>query len=79
MTTATGTTAGMAAGGKYVMGDDYGDEDPFRVYDEGFIGYLRQSSADLSAHSWDRGHDGAYWSRHWPAHLRFYANSLANC
>ncbi len=59
--------------------NDYGDEDPFRVYDEGFVGYLRADGADLSAHSWDGGHDGDYWSRHWPAYLRFYANSLAGC
>jgi S-formylglutathione hydrolase FrmB len=59
--------------------NDYGDEDPFRVYDEGFVRYLRSDGADLSAHSWDGGHDGAYWTRHWPAYLRFYANSLAAC
>jgi S-formylglutathione hydrolase FrmB len=59
--------------------NDYGDEDPFRVYDEGFVSYLRGGGADLSAHSWDGGHDGAYWNRHWAAYLRFYANSLASC
>ena len=59
--------------------NDYGDEDPFRVYDEGFVDYLRQDGVDLSAHTGDGGHDGAYWSRHWPAYLRFYANSLAAC
>jgi S-formylglutathione hydrolase FrmB len=59
--------------------NDYGDEDPFRVYDEGFVGYLRQDGADLSAHSWQGGHDGTYWSRHWPMYLRFYANALASC
>ncbi|HVD38704.1 MAG TPA: alpha/beta hydrolase-fold protein [Solirubrobacterales bacterium] len=59
--------------------NDYGDVDPFRVYDEGFVDYLEADGADLSAHSWSGGHDGAYWSRHWPAYLRFYANSLANC
>jgi S-formylglutathione hydrolase FrmB len=59
--------------------NDFGDEDPFRVYDEGFVGYLRADGADLSAHSWSGGHDGAYWSRHWPAYLRFYANALAGC
>lgn len=59
--------------------NDFGDEDPFRVYDEGFVGHLRADGADLSAHSWDGGHDGAYWTRHWPAYLRFYANSLASC
>lgn len=59
--------------------NDYGDEDPFRVYDEGFVDYLRADGADLSAHSWDGGHDSAYWNRHWAAYLRFYANSLAAC
>jgi len=59
--------------------NDYGDGDPFRVYDEGFVGYLRADGADLSAHTGSGGHDGAYWSRHWPAYLRFYANSLASC
>jgi S-formylglutathione hydrolase FrmB len=59
--------------------NDYGDEDPFRVYDEGFVDYLRADGADLSAHSSDGGHDGAYWNRHWAAYLRFYANALANC
>ncbi len=59
--------------------NDYGDEDPFRVYDEGFVDYLRADGADLSAHSWSGGHDGAYWGRHWAAYLRFYANSLASC
>jgi len=59
--------------------NDYGDADPFRAYDEGFVGYLRADGADLSAHSWDGGHDGDYWSRHWGAYLRFYANSLASC
>src|SRR5215211_3334824 len=26
--------------------NDYGDEDPFRAYDEGFVGYLRSDGAD---------------------------------
>jgi S-formylglutathione hydrolase FrmB len=59
--------------------NDYGDEDPFRVYNEGFVDYLRADGADLSAHSWPGGHDSAYWNRHWAAYLRFYANSLASC
>jgi S-formylglutathione hydrolase FrmB len=59
--------------------NDYGDEDPFRAYDEGFVRYLEADGADLSAHTGSGGHDGAYWSRHWPAYLRFYANSLASC
>ena len=59
--------------------NDYGDGDPFRTYDEGFVDHLRADGADLSAHSWDGGHDSAYWNRHWAAYLRFYANSLAGC
>jgi hypothetical protein len=59
--------------------NDYGDEDPFRVYDEGIVDYIRADGADLSAHSWDGGHDSAYWNRHWVAYLRFYANALASC
>ncbi|MBK5221180.1 MAG: hypothetical protein JJE35_15595, partial [Thermoleophilia bacterium] len=58
---------------------DYGSEDPFRGYDEGFVDYLGAGDADLSAHSWRGGHDRAYWNRHWAAYLRFYANSLAHC
>jgi S-formylglutathione hydrolase FrmB len=59
--------------------NDYGDEDPFRTYNEGFVGYLRADGADLSAHSWPGGHDSSYWNRHWAAYLRFYAKSLAAC
>jgi S-formylglutathione hydrolase FrmB len=59
--------------------NDYGTADPFRAYNEAFVDYLRADGADLSAHSWPGGHDGAYWTRHWPAYLRFYANSLASC
>jgi S-formylglutathione hydrolase FrmB len=59
--------------------NDYGDEDPFRVYDEGFVGYLRADGSDLSAHTGSGGHDNAYWDRHWAAYLRFYANALAGC
>lgn len=59
--------------------NDYGDEDPFRGYDEGFVEYLRDDGADLSAHSWPGGHDNSYWNAHWAAYLRFYANALAHC
>jgi len=59
--------------------NDYGDEDPFRASDEGFVGYLRQDGADLSSHSWHGGHVSSYWNAHWPAYLRFYANALASC
>jgi poly(3-hydroxybutyrate) depolymerase len=59
--------------------NDYGRSDPFRVYDEGFVDYLRADGADLSSHSWPGGHVTSYWDRHWPAYLRFYANALAHC
>ncbi|MDX6626043.1 MAG: hypothetical protein QOE56_1032 [Solirubrobacterales bacterium] len=59
--------------------NDYGDADPFRGYDEGFVSYLRADGAHLSAHSWPGGHDNGYWNAHWGAYLRFYANALAHC
>jgi S-formylglutathione hydrolase FrmB len=59
--------------------NDYGDEDPFRVYDEGFVGYLRSDGADLSAHSWPGGHVAGYWNAHMAVYLRFYANALGAC
>ena len=58
---------------------DYGNEDPFRAYDEGFIDALSAGSADLTAHSWPGGHTGSYWNSHWPAYQRFYVNSLTHC
>jgi S-formylglutathione hydrolase FrmB len=59
--------------------NDYGDEDPFRVYNEGFVDALRAGDAELSAHAWPGGHEDAYWERHWPAYQRFYVNALARC
>jgi S-formylglutathione hydrolase FrmB len=59
--------------------NDYGDEDPFRVYDEGFDRALRSGGADLHAHTWHGGHETSYWDRHWGAYLRFYAHALAHC
>ena len=59
--------------------NDYGDEDPFRDYNEGFVDALRAGDAELSAHSWPGGHEGGYWERHWPAYQRFYLNALARC
>jgi S-formylglutathione hydrolase FrmB len=58
---------------------DYGDRDPFRVYDEGFVDALRAGDIDLSAHSWSGGHEGGYWDAHWPAYQRFYLNALSHC
>jgi len=59
--------------------NDYGHSDPFRAYNEGFVNALRSTDANLSPHTWPGGHTGSYWTRHWPAYLRFYANSLAAC
>jgi S-formylglutathione hydrolase FrmB len=59
--------------------NDYGDEDPFRVYDEGFVAALEGGDADLSAHSWPGAHEGGYWDSHWPAYQRFYVNALNHC
>lgn len=65
--------------GEIPIWNDYGSDDPFRVYDEGFVAALRSGGADLSAHSWRGGHDNAYWDRHWDRYLRFYASALARC
>lgn len=59
--------------------NDYGSEDPFRPYNEGFVDALEGGGTDVSAHVWPGGHDGSYWSEHWPAYQRFYVNSLASC
>jgi len=59
--------------------NDYGKSDPFRGYNEGFVDYLEGGGTEVSAHSWPGGHDNRYWNAHWPAYLRFYANSLAHC
>jgi S-formylglutathione hydrolase FrmB len=59
--------------------NDFGSEDPFRVYDEGFDEALAAGSADLSVHTGPGGHETSYWDPHWPAYLRFYADALANC
>lgn len=59
--------------------NDFGNGDPFKVYDQGFVVALRAGDADLRARTWPGGHDSAYWNRHWGAYLRFYANALAHC
>jgi S-formylglutathione hydrolase FrmB len=59
--------------------NDYGNEDPFRVYDEGFVAALEAGDADLSAHLWPGGHEGDYWDAHWPAYQRFYIKALNHC
>jgi poly(3-hydroxybutyrate) depolymerase len=59
--------------------NDYGSEDPFRAYNEGFVDALEAGGTDISAHWWRGGHEGSYWEAHWPAYQRFYVNSLAHC
>jgi S-formylglutathione hydrolase FrmB len=59
--------------------NDYGSEDPFKVYDEGFVDALDRGNADLSTHSWPGGHNSGYWDSHWHAYLRFYTDALAHC
>jgi S-formylglutathione hydrolase FrmB len=65
--------------GEIPVWNDYGDEDPFRVYDEGFVELLEGGDADLRSHSWPGGHDNDYWNAHWATYLRFYANALRHC
>jgi S-formylglutathione hydrolase FrmB len=65
--------------GKIRIWNDYGGEDPFRAYDEGFVDALEDGDAKLTTHSWSGGHNSTYWDRHWPVYLRFYANALAHC
>jgi S-formylglutathione hydrolase FrmB len=59
--------------------NDYGSEDPFRPYDEGFVAAMERGDADFTTHTSPGGHDNAYWNPHWAQYLRFYANSLARC
>lgn len=58
---------------------DYGTEDPFRVYDEGFVAAVRAGDTDLTAHSWSGAHEGGYWDEHWPDYQRFYQDALKWC
>ncbi len=59
--------------------NDYGQTDDFKGYDEGFVAAMEAGDADFTTHSWPGGHEGSYWNAHWPAYLRFYANSLRHC
>jgi S-formylglutathione hydrolase FrmB len=58
---------------------DYGTEDPFRVYDEGFVSAMEAGRADFTAHSWPGAHEGGYWDAHWPDYQRFYVHALEHC
>jgi predicted esterase len=67
-----------AFGGAQVW-QDYGDEDDFRVYDEGFADAMSRGSTDFVTHMWPGAHEGGYWGEHWPDYQRFYVNALAHC
>jgi S-formylglutathione hydrolase FrmB len=71
--------ADPAAFGDIPVWNDVGTEDPFRVYDEGFVEALEAGDAEISAHIGPGGHETSYWDRHWPAYLRFYAEALEDC
>jgi S-formylglutathione hydrolase FrmB len=58
---------------------DSGDADAFRPGDDAFTAGLRAGGVRLRAHTWPGGHDGDYWSEHWPDYIRFYARALARC
>lgn len=59
--------------------NDYGHDDPFRIYNEGFVDALHAGTTNLKAHSWPGDHNSSYWDHHWPTYQRFYANALAHC
>ena len=40
---------------------------------------LTSNGADLTAKTWPGGHTYEYWSSHFPAYMKFYANALASC
>jgi enterochelin esterase-like enzyme len=65
--------------GNTLIWNDHGDEDWFVAGNAAFVSALRAGGADLTAHVWPGGHDGAYWDAHWPEYLRFYADALAAC
>lgn len=67
-----------AFGGAKVW-NDYGSEDDFRVYDEGFVAAMSRGSADFTTHSWPGAHTGGYWNDHWPDYQRFYVRALSHC
>jgi S-formylglutathione hydrolase FrmB len=58
---------------------DSGDADPFRPGVDAFTAALKAGGVRVSAHTWPGGHDGDYWSEHWPDYARFYARALARC
>jgi S-formylglutathione hydrolase FrmB len=59
--------------------NDIGRNDPFFAGNLAFVSALRESGTHLTARVWPGGHDYAYWDRHWPDYLRFYADALERC
>jgi S-formylglutathione hydrolase FrmB len=64
--------------GDTLVWNDYGSEDDFRVYDEGFAAAMSGDPAFVT-HTWPGGHEASYWAEHWPDYQRFYARALAAC
>jgi S-formylglutathione hydrolase FrmB len=59
---------------------DAGRTDPFQPGDRAFVSALKAHHVPIRAHlTWHGGHEHAYWQRHWPAYLDFYASALAHC
>jgi S-formylglutathione hydrolase FrmB len=71
--------AGAPAFAQMPVWIDGGDGDPFRPGTDAFTTALRANGIEVSAHTWPGGHEGDYWSEHWPSYARFYARALANC
>jgi S-formylglutathione hydrolase FrmB len=58
---------------------DAGDRDPFLPGDRAFVAALRAHSSRVRLRTAPGGHDGAYWSAHWPQYVDFYAAALRRC
>lgn len=54
---------------------DTGEADPFVPGTDAFLAGLRARGADVEAHRWAGGHEGAYWRAHMDEYLEFYAES----
>ncbi|HEY2717694.1 MAG TPA: alpha/beta hydrolase-fold protein [Solirubrobacterales bacterium] len=65
--------------GKAHVWVDYGEEDDFLPYDDGFVAALAGGDGDITVHSWPGGHEGSYWGKHWPDYQRWYVRALAHC
>jgi S-formylglutathione hydrolase FrmB len=65
--------------GEAKVWNDYGSEDDFRVYDEGFVLAIASSNTDFVTHSWPGAHESSYWNAHWLDYQRFYSKALRGC